>query len=88
MDLCRRRCGRTTLFEAVSVGKLPDGLCVRLGHCRHWGELGSTSAMQRIADSGGVEQPDGTFRRHRTHTSDPKRSLGRSSANGRNGRIC
>jgi hypothetical protein len=32
-----------------------------IGHCRHWGELGFTSAMRRIADSGGVEQSDGSF---------------------------
>jgi len=41
----------------------PEDHCVRLevGHCRHWGELVSTSVMWRIVDGGGAEQPDGSF---------------------------
>jgi hypothetical protein len=44
-----------------------------VGHCRHWGGSGSTSAMRRIADSGGIEQSDGSFLHQRTHTPDPER---------------
>jgi len=47
-----------------------------VGLCGHWGGLGSTSAMWRIADSGGIEQPDGSFLHRRTHTPDPKQPLG------------
>jgi hypothetical protein len=46
-----------------------------VGHCRHWGGLGSTSAMWRIADGGGIEQPDGSFLHQQIHTPDPFESL-------------
>jgi hypothetical protein len=44
-----------------------------IGHCRHWDGLGSTSAMSRIADGGGIEQPDGSFLHQRIHTPDRRR---------------
>jgi hypothetical protein len=43
-----------------------------IGHCRHWGGLGSTSAMWWIADGGGIEQPDGSFLHRRTRSLDPQ----------------
>ena len=45
-----------------------------IGHCRHWGRLGSTSAMWRTADGGGITQPEVRFLCQRTHTFDPKLS--------------
>jgi hypothetical protein len=47
-----------------------------IGLCRHWGGSASTSAMWRIADSGGIEQSDGSFLHQRTHTPDPEPSFG------------
>jgi hypothetical protein len=41
-----------------------------IGHFRHWGRSGSTSAMWRIAGSGSIEQSNGSFLDQRTHTPD------------------
>jgi hypothetical protein len=49
--------------------------CPLVGHCRHWGRSGSTSAMWRITDRGSVEQSNGSFLHQRTHTPDPLRPL-------------
>jgi len=38
-----------------------------VGLCRHWGGLGSTSAMWRVVDGGGVEQLGDSFLHQRTH---------------------
>jgi hypothetical protein len=48
-----------------------------IGLCRHWSGLGSTSAMWRIADGGGIEQRDSGFLHQRTHTLDPLPTLDR-----------
>jgi hypothetical protein len=53
-----------------------------VGHCRHWGEPGSTSAMRRIADSGGIEQRNGSFLHQRTHAPDPLPPVARSGIRG------
>jgi hypothetical protein len=41
----------------------------------HWDGPGSTSAMWRTADDGGIEQLDGSFLHSRTHTPDPKATV-------------
>lgn len=32
-----------------------------IGLCRHWDGLRSTSGMRRVADGGGIQQPDDSF---------------------------
>lgn len=39
------------------------------------GGLGSTSAIWRIADYGGIEHPDGSFLHQRTHTPGPEETF-------------
>jgi hypothetical protein len=42
-----------------------------VGRSRHWDRLGSSSAMWRIADVGGLDKSSGSFPYRRTHTLDP-----------------
>jgi hypothetical protein len=58
-----------------------------VGLCRHWGGLGSTSAMWRIAADGSIEQPNGSilFLYQRIHTLDPLLSFAESISMRRSG---
>jgi hypothetical protein len=42
------------------------------GRSRHWEGPGCTSAMWRVVDDGGIEQPDSGFLHQRTHALDPQ----------------
>jgi hypothetical protein len=70
-----------TKATAVSKVQRPFAFAGRLpliGLSCHWDRQGSTSAMWRIADDGGIEQPDGSFLHQRTHTPDPHRHFDRA----------
>jgi hypothetical protein len=66
----------------ICAKTIDDNRCRLIGHCRHWGGQSSASATWRIADDGGIEQPDGSFLHRRTHTPDPLPPLDASSSNG------
>ncbi|MGF6870854.1 hypothetical protein OKW35_000308 [Paraburkholderia sp. MM5477-R1] len=74
--LRRRRSGISAdgWLSGRAAGDNPGGR--QVGHCLHWAGLSSASAMRRIADDGGIEQPDGSFLHPRTHTPDPHRPFG------------
>ena len=46
---------------------------LQFGLSCHWDGPGSTSAIRRTADDGGIKQLDGSFQHWRTHTLDPIR---------------
>jgi hypothetical protein len=60
-------------LRSISGRSFPVSQRRVIGHCRHWGGSGSTSAMSWTADSGGIEQSNGSFLHQRTHTPDPQR---------------
>ncbi|RKT10737.1 hypothetical protein B0G69_8205 [Paraburkholderia sp. RAU2J] len=59
---------------AAMFRNLTDALRAQLGQSRRWRGRGCTSAVRRIADSGSIERPSGSFLHQRTHTPDPFRT--------------
>lgn len=75
----------TALRSRVPLTAASNGATAVRASCRSTGHrpyptlggLGSRSAMSRIAEGGGIEQPNVSFLHQRTHTPDPNASLAR-----------